>query len=87
MDELQRATLQVVFEHFRFNGFYSSSAPSWTFAKHLSTLDPADINRHTRTGLLIESGFSFTHVVFIALLYGRSSQSSMAVWCWMLCGA
>ncbi|CBK25369.2 uncharacterized protein [Blastocystis hominis] len=63
MDELQKATLQVVFEHFRFNGFYSSSAPSWTFAKHLSTLDPTDINRHTRTGLVIESGFSFTHII------------------------
>lgn len=62
MDELQKATLQVVFEHFRFNAFYSSSTPYWTFAKHLSTLDPSDISRHTRTGLLIESGFSFSHV-------------------------
>ena len=62
MDECMKSTLQVVFEHFRFNGFYSSTAPSWTFTKHLSTLQETNISNHIATGLLVESGFSFTHV-------------------------
>lgn len=59
-----KATLQVVFEHFRFNGFYAAPAPSWVFTKHLSTLPDADITKHAKTGLVVESGFSFTHVLF-----------------------
>lgn len=64
MDECMKTTLQVVFEHFRFKGFYCSPAPSWAFTKHLSTLPDTHICKHSGTGLLVESGFSFTHVPY-----------------------
>lgn len=62
MDELMRGTLQVVFEHFRFNGFYASPTPIWTLFQELGALPQDDISRTTRSGIVIDSGFSFTHV-------------------------
>ena len=62
MDELMKGTLEVVFEHFRFGGFCSSPAPLWSFAMECGTLPESDVSRQTASGLVIESGFSFTHV-------------------------
>ncbi|KAK8822855.1 hypothetical protein WA556_001746, partial [Blastocystis sp. ATCC 50177/Nand II] len=63
MDELMKGTLEVVFEHFRFGGFCSSPAPLWSFAMECGTLPESDVSRQTASGLVIESGFSFTHIV------------------------
>ena len=65
MDDCLKATMQVVFEYFRFNGLYSSPAVSWAFSKHLSTFPDDDVRKHSQTGLLVESGYSFTHVNII----------------------
>ena len=65
MDECMKSTLQVVFEYFRFNGFYSSPAPTWAFSQHLSCLPDNHIAKHTQSGLLVESGFSFTHAIIL----------------------
>lgn len=63
MDEIMNATLQVVFEHFHFQSFLSTPSPCWAFSHHCNSLPESDISKHTRTGVVIESGFSFTHII------------------------
>ena len=62
MDSLMSLSLQMIFEHFRFNSFLSSPAPLWSFTHHLNSLPDTDLSKQTKTGLVIESGYSFTHV-------------------------
>ena len=63
MDALMKASVEVVFEHFQFNSFLSAPAPLWAFHNHHQHLPDTHLSKQTRTGLIVESGFSFTHVV------------------------
>lgn len=63
MDALMKASMELVFEHFQFNSFLSTPSPLWAFHNHLQHLPDTHLSKHTRTGLVVESGFSFTHVV------------------------
>lgn len=72
MDDLMSASLQVIFEHFHFNSFLSSPSPLWSFTHHLNSLPDSDLSKQTKTGLVIESGFSFTHVSSSCMIKSRS---------------
>ena len=72
MDNLMSVSLQVIFEYFRFDSFLSSPAPLWSFTHHLNSLPDTDLSKQTKTGLVIESGFSFTHVDSFCVIKDRS---------------
>ena len=57
------ATLQVVFEHFHFQSFLATPSPCWAFYYHCNSMAESNISKHTQTGVVIESGFSFTHII------------------------
>jgi actin-related protein 6 len=59
---IQRNTLEVVFEQFGFQSFYSAPAPE--FAMHKWAADnPGDVVAQSLSGVVLDAGYSFTHAV------------------------
>ena len=59
---IQRTTLEIVFEQFGFQSFFSAPAPE--FAMHKWAADnPQDGVAQSLSGIVLDAGYSFTHAV------------------------
>ena len=62
LPSIRRTTLQIVFEQFGFQSFYSDTAP--VFALHKWAADhPDDAAAQSLSGVVLDAGYSFTHAV------------------------
>jgi actin-related protein 6 len=74
LPSIQRTTLEVAFEQFTFQSFYSAPGPE--FAVHKWAADnPDDPVAQSLSGVVLDAGYSFTHAV--PIFDGRVRRSAV----------
>lgn len=61
--QIQQTTEEVVFEEFGFTSYWSGPAPLFSLHHHASVHPEAVPANQVLTGVVVDAGFSFTHVV------------------------
>ena len=74
LPSIQRTTLEVVFEQFNFQSFFSAPGPEFSMRKWAAD-NPHDAMAQSLSGVVLDAGYSFTHAV--PIFDGRVRRSAV----------